>query len=317
MGKKLALGKGIASLLQDTPNQILRSNLSDLDSVKADPSLMSETNIGTDSSSNVFDSASMEIEKIKTNPEQPRKIFDEIKLEELADSIKENGILQPLIVTKNGEDIELVAGERRLRAARLAGLNKVPVVFKRTTEKERMVFAILENVQRDDLNCVEEALAYYRLISELKLTQEEVAKKLGKSRAAISNLLRLLKLPREVIDMLQKDEISLGHGKVLLSLDSEESIINYAKRSIQDQLSVRDLERIIKAKDQFSKKSERNPELLSFLNERIKNLEGSLESKIGARVKLKLKGSDKKGKIEIPYKSIDEFNSIYDALMKS
>jgi ParB family chromosome partitioning protein len=312
MGKKLALGKGIASLLQDTPNQILRSNLSDFDKVSDNTKVNNlKSEDGFSLESNV-----LAISKIKTNTEQPRKIFDEIKLEELADSIRENGILQPLIITKNGNELELVAGERRLRAAKIAGLTEVPVIFKRTTEKEKMVYAILENVQRDDLNCVEEALAYYRLISELKLTQEEVVKKLGKSRASISNLLRLLKLPRSVIDMLQKDEISLGHGKVLLSLDSEVYIIDLAKRVIQEDLSVRDLERIIKAREQFKGKPGTKLDENSIVVEKLKKLESSLEGKIGSKIRLKHKGRENKGRIEISYRNINEFNSLYDFLMK-
>jgi ParB family transcriptional regulator, chromosome partitioning protein len=316
MGKKLALGKGIASLLQETPNQILRSNLSDFDSsiTQADKQVNDSGEINNNYSTG---NALLSVDKINTNPDQPRKIFDEIKLEELADSIKENGILQPLIVTKNEDKLELVAGERRLRAAKIAGLKEVPVIYKRTTEKEKMVYAILENVQRDDLNCVEEALAYYRLISELKLTQEEVAKKLGKSRASISNLLRILKLPRLVIDMMQKDEISLGHGKVLLSVDSEDLILTYAKRSVEDQLSVRELERIIKAREQFKPNEKVNDTNSSVLNEKLRQLETNLESKLGARIRLNYKGSSKKGKIEIPYKSLDEFNALYDFLMHS
>tara|TARA_B100000925_G_scaffold291950_1_gene282788 strand:- start:15659 stop:16597 length:939 start_codon:yes stop_codon:yes gene_type:complete len=312
MGKKLALGKGIASLLQETPNQILRSNLSDQDA-----KVINTSGEKTASDSGFSgEGALLSVDKIKTNPDQPRKIFDEIKLEELADSIKENGILQPLIITKNGNVLELVAGERRLRAAKIAGLTEVPVVYKRTTEKEKMVYAILENVQRDDLNCVEEALAYYRLISDLKLTQEEVAKKLGKSRAAVSNLLRILKLPRTVIEMLQKDEITFGHGKVLLSLDSEDVIVQYAKRSIQEQLSVRELERILKAREQFKPKHKESDPHENLFNKKLRTLETKLESKLGAKVKLKFKGSASKGKVEIPYKSVEEFNALYDHLMQ-
>ena len=169
MAKKMALGKGIASLLQETPNQILRSTLASENEAKESSKNESKELSGG--------SLSVKIETIKTNPEQPRKIFNEEALLELSSSIKENGIIQPLIVTKSNDEIELVAGERRLRAAKMAGLEMVPVVFQRTTRKEKMVFAIIENVQREDLNCVEEALAYYQLMSEFKLTQEEVAKK--------------------------------------------------------------------------------------------------------------------------------------------
>ena len=243
MVKKIALGKGIASLLQETPNQILRSSLAEKDSKNDETEPEKESTQQTESSSGYL---SVSISDIITNPEQPRKIFDEAKIEELSNSIKENGIIQPLVVMKGEAGYTLIAGERRLRAAKKIGLGEVPVVFKKVTKKEQMVLAIIENVQRDDLNCVEEALAYYQLISELNLTQEEVAKKIGKSRAAISNLLRLLKLPRPVIEMLQKDLISLGHGKVLLGLDDESQIQSLADKVHQEGLSVRELEKRVK-----------------------------------------------------------------------
>ena len=180
----------------------------------------------------------VDVNSIKTNPNQPRKIFKEKDLEELAESIKENGIIQPLIVAEleNGH-YELVAGERRLRAAKKIGLEQVPVVVKKATEREKMIMSIIENVQRSDLNCVEEALAYYQLMNEYKLTQEDVAKKLGKERSTVANFLRVLNLPRPVIDLLQKEILSFGHAKILASVkerDPRPKLFSRKKRGINN-----------------------------------------------------------------------------------
>ena len=206
MAKKLALGKGIASLLQEsTPQAVVNQTYNnkfgnqkfEVDEVATEEK---EIEIRYENTPLLIDVGS-----IKTNPNQPRKIFKEKDLEELSESIKENGIIQPLVVAEldNGQ-YELIAGERRLRAAKKAGINQVPVVVKRATEREKMIMSIIENVQRSDLNCVEEALAYYQLMNEYKLTQEDVAKKLGKERSTVANFLRILNLPRPVIDLLQK-----------------------------------------------------------------------------------------------------------------
>ena len=162
------------------------------------------------------------VTEIKPNPNQPRRIFKSSDLQELTASVKENGILQPLIVTKaQDKGFVLIAGERRLRAAKNAGIEKVPAVIRKVTDRESLIFAILENVQRSDLNCIEEALAYYQLMDDFKLTQEEAAKKLGKERSTVANFLRLLKLPKQVLELLQKEFLTFGHGKVLAGVDKE------------------------------------------------------------------------------------------------
>jgi ParB family chromosome partitioning protein len=229
MAKKLALGKGIASLLQEsTPQTVVNQTYNnkfghqkfeqhidhDLEQHQHDDQereVIREVEIRYENTPLLVD-----VSAIKTNPNQPRKIFKEKDLEELAESIKENGIIQPLVVAEleNGQ-FELIAGERRLRAAKKAGLEQVPVVVKRATDREKMIMSIIENVQRADLNCVEEALAYYQLMNEYKLTQEDVAKKLGKERSTVANFLRILNLPRPVIDLLQKEMLSFGHAKIL------------------------------------------------------------------------------------------------------
>ena len=217
MAKKIALGKGIASLLQDaSPQSAMNQNYNSQYAHQEVPSVPAEKEIEIRYENTPL---LVDVNSIKTNPNQPRKIFKEKDLEELAESIKENGIIQPLIVAEleNGH-YELVAGERRLRAAKKIGLEQVPVVVKKATEREKMIMSIIENVQRSDLNCVEEALAYYQLMNEYKLTQEDVAKKLGKERSTVANFLRVLNLPRPVIDLLQKEILSFGHAKILASV---------------------------------------------------------------------------------------------------
>jgi len=227
MAKKIALGKGIASLLQESAPQTVVERAYNAHFAPQEK----EIEVRIENTPLLVD-----IGAIKTNPNQPRKIFKEKDLEELSESIKENGIIQPLIVAElEGGEFELVAGERRLRAAKKAGLERVPVVIKRATEREKMIMSIIENVQRSDLNCVEEALAYFQLMNEYKLTQEEVAKKLGKERSTIANFLRVLSLPRPVIDLLQKEFLSLGHAKVLAVVKEAEEAIRLANETVKNQ----------------------------------------------------------------------------------
>src|SRR5690554_3495072 len=203
--KTAALGRGMGALLGGNS----------LNEGPANP-------IGT--STPVGSPAMLNVSQIVPNKDQPRKIFKDKEIAELAASIKENGIIQPLTVHEEGGKVILIAGERRLRAAKLAGLEQVPVVFKKATKKDVIAMAIIENVQRSDLNCVEEALAYYQLMNEFELTQEEVAKKIGKERSTIANFLRILKLPREVIQYLQREELIFGHAKVLAALKDDEKL---------------------------------------------------------------------------------------------
>lgn len=252
----------------------------------------------------------VELSQIKANKEQPRKIFKDKEIMELASSIKENGIIQPLIVSMNEDGgFNLIAGERRLRASKLAGLEKVPVVVKKVTKKETLVMAIIENVQRSDLNCVEEALAYYQLMNDFNLTQEEVAKKIGKERSTIANFLRILKLPREVLQYLQKDELSFGHAKVLAAVKDDDKIKRFALEAMQNALSVRELEKLIKTK-KTSKPKLNNP----FFDEKIDNLKSKLEKKTGFHFDLKSK-SNGAGLVSIKFNNEAEFNDIYEYLM--
>ena len=310
MAKKIALGKGIASLLHDaTPAHVVNqtyNNQYGQNSGEAE-SAPREVEVRIENTPLM-----VHVDSIKTNPNQPRKIFKEKDLDELGESIKENGIIQPLIVAEleNGE-YELVAGERRLRASKKIGLEHVPVVVKRATDREKMIMSIIENVQRSDLNCVEEALAYYQLMNEYKLTQEDVAKKLGKERSSVANYLRVLNLPRPVIDMLQKEILSFGHAKILAAVKEREEATRLANESVAKSWSVRELEQAIKAKKPLKEKeSRKNP----FFDEKLDQFRKTLEQKTGYHFALS-SGKNGSGQISLKFSNEAEFNDIYEFLL--
>lgn len=254
----------------------------------------------------------VDVEKIIANKAQPRKIFKEKDLLELSESIKENGVIQPLIVLEKDGMFEIVAGERRFRASKLAGLTKLPVIIKRATKRDAMVMSIIENVQRSDLNCVEEALAYFQLMNEFELTQEEVAKKIGKERSTIANFLRILKLPKDVIVSLQKDLLSFGHAKVLCAISDEETVKRLANEVIARNLSVRELEEAAKKSKKPTKKAGMENK---FIAEQYTQLRNKLEQKTGYHFALKSKKNGA-GEITIKFSNEAEFNDIFSYLMK-
>ena len=217
------LGKGLSEIFGDDIDNFLNE-------------------IDSGSSSATAGTAKIKIEDIRPNPYQPRKEFDQTGLQELADSIKENGVFQPILVRKSISGYELVAGERRLRASKLAGLTEIPVIIKEFDDKEMMEISLLENIQRKDLTPIEEASAYEQLIKKLNYTQEQLAKRIGKSRANVTNLLRLLTLPQEVQNLVNDNKLSYGQARTLLALDSEDKIIDLANRCVKEGLSVRELE---------------------------------------------------------------------------
>ncbi|MEK7167301.1 MAG: ParB/RepB/Spo0J family partition protein [Patescibacteria group bacterium] len=239
------------------------------------------------------------IEKIKNNPEQPRQIFDPEAMEELVNSILEHGILQPLIVTKNEEYgfYQLIAGERRLRAAKIAGLKTVPVIIKKAEASKKLQLALVENIQRQNLNPIEEARAYQRLIDEFNLTQEQVAKKVGKNRATIANILRILGLPEKIQQALISNQISFGHAKIILGLNNPKEQLKLFEKIICNGLNVRDAENI-------KKRNLKNKILDPNLEEKKENLREFLGTKI--EILPKQKG----GQIIIEYYSNEELNEI-------
>jgi len=310
MAKKLALGKGIASLLQEsTPQAVVAQTYNQQFNNTAQPEVEMEKEIEVRVENTPL---LVDVSAIKTNPNQPRKIFKEKDLEELSESIKENGIIQPLIVAEldNGH-FELVAGERRLRAAKKAGLEQVPVVVKRATDREKMIMSIIENVQRSDLNCVEEALAYYQLMNEYKLTQEDVAKKLGKERSTVANFLRILNLPRPVIDLLQKEMLTFGHAKILAAVKEREDAIRLANEAVANTWSVRELENAIKAKKPLKEKA---PKSNPFFDEKLDQFRKTLEQKTGYHFGI-TSGKNGSGSIVLKFSNEAEFNDIYEFLL--
>ncbi|MEK9130047.1 MAG: ParB/RepB/Spo0J family partition protein [Patescibacteria group bacterium] len=248
---------------------------------------------------NIFE---ISIEKIKINSEQPRQNFDPEAIEELANSILEHGILQPLIITNSKEQgfYELIAGERRLRAAKIIGLKIVPVRIREAGELEKAQLALVENIQRQDLNPVEEAQAYQKLINKFNLTQEEVSKKIGKNRATIANILRVLTLPEEIQNALILNKISLGHAKIILGLNNLKEQMKLFKKIIQDELSVRVTENIRKTNKQIKKSIIKDPNLEA----KEENLREVLETKV------EILPQKRGGRIIIEYYSEEELNEI-------
>jgi len=253
----------------------------------------------------------VKISKIEPNREQPRRHFEEDALLELADSIKQFGVLQPLLVQKKGDFFEIIAGERRWRAAKLAGIKEVPVIIKDYTKQEIVEIALIENIQRENLNPIEEAMAYKRLLTEFNLKQDEVADRVSKSRTAVTNSMRLLKLDDKIQQMIVDDMISTGHARALLAIENKEEQYNLATRIFDEKLSVREVEAIIRQmKNPKVPKAKAIPEN-SFI---YKDLEEKMISVIGTKVSVNQKGNGK-GKIEIEYYSDAELERIFDLLM--
>ena len=249
------------------------------------------------------------INEIIPNRDQPRKTFDEAALEELAQSIKQHGVLQPLLVRPiPSGGYQLVAGERRWRACRIAGLNKVPVVIKELTDTETMEIAIIENLQREDLNPIEEAEGLQALIDKCGYTQEEVAVSVGKSRPAIANSLRLLRLPQEVRDMTKNGDISAGHARALLAFDNEAMMLEAAKNIVSNKMTVRDVERLAKIKETDEPRRRRTRRRDSFYDE----VERSLSETLGRKVKVYTgRGS---GTLEIEFYSQEDLKELANKL---
>lgn len=254
----------------------------------------------------------IKITKIEPNREQPRKNFEEDALLELSDSIKQFGIIQPLVVQERDGYYEIIAGERRWRAAKLAGLKEVPVVIKKYTEQEVLEISLIENIQRENLNPIEEALAYKKLIQQFNLKQDEIAERVSKSRTAVTNSLRLLKLDDRVQQMVIDDKISTGHARTLIVIEDNDLQYHLANRIFDEKLSVRETEKLIKKIT--SEKVENTTIKENNNNDFIfKNIEDKITSIVGTKVKINQK-SNNKGKIEIEFYSNDELERIFDLL---
>ncbi|MDO5432812.1 ParB/RepB/Spo0J family partition protein [Eubacterium sp.] len=287
MAKSRGLGKGLKALIPDE-------------------SFMSIDNSDADNAGKLV--FFLQINKIRPNADQPRKKFNREKLEELAASIKEHGILQPLVVRPENNGYTIIAGERRWRAATMAGLKEVPVIVKDLPAKDVMELALIENVQREDLNAIEEAEAYGALMEHFNLTQGEIGIRIGKSRAAITNTMRLLNLPDKVRQEVLDDHISSGHARALLSLEDQKQMEALCEEIIDKKLSVRETERKVKLLKNPPKEEKAKPEK----NPYITAVEDGLKQKFATKVKIS--GKKDKGKIELEYYSTEDLNRILDLL---
>jgi ParB family chromosome partitioning protein len=289
------LGRGLSALFSDTDAEYENSSHKQPDTVSAE---------GT---------AFIPLNKIYPNPSQPRKTFDSEALNELARSIKQHGVLQPIILARKPDGYMIVAGERRFKAAQIAGIESIPAVVKKYTEEQISEIALIENLQREDLNPVEAALALRQLMENHTLTQDDIAHKIGKSRSAIANLLRLLALPDEILDMVRRNEISEGHARCLIGLDPEEAL-KLARSAAHSGLSVRETERAAKFGRGRIKSSS-----LGYLTQikpdrELKQLVEDMQRVFGTKVSAV--GSENKGRIYIDYFSSDDINRIFDVIEK-
>ncbi len=281
--EKKALGRGLDALLPAATRPVVESDQGDVQELRLD--------------------------SVVPNRYQPRKQFSETELVELAQSLKLNGLLQPILVRRKGDGIfELIAGERRLRAAKLAGFEKIPALIRNCTDQESMVLALVENLQRDDLNPIETARAYHRMVNEFGLTQEAVAQQVGRDRSSIANMLRLTTLPAEIQELVELDQLSMGHAKVILGLVTPDAQIQLARRLIKDQLSVREAEKLVQRQLQArrsGKRSVRQP-VRSDLEER-------LQKRLGTRVTVER--GRRGGKIIIHYFSPEELDGVTEKIL--
>ena len=284
--RRPALGRGMAALLSNAPEPVR----------PAVPTAVPGRSL-----------LSLPIEAIERCAEQPRKRFEESRLEELASSIREKGILEPILVRRDGSKYRIVAGERRWRAAQRAGLKEIPAVVREASDREAFELALVENLQRADLNAIEEAEAYEVLLRDHGLTQEEISKRVGKERSTVANALRLLKLPEEVRDAVRDGQLDMGHARALLGLDDAEAIRKAAQRAIKERLSVRATEALVR--DQGKKGEKKGTEGALTDSPAIRDLTQRLQRRLGAKCRV-VQRSAQAGKLEIEYTSLDELDGI-------
>lgn len=287
--KKRALGRGLEELFNN-------ENL-DLQSME----------------NKIYESATNEeiveipLEELRPNPYQPRKVFDEEALQDLADSIKEHGVFQPIIIKKSIKGYEIIAGERRYRASKIAGLTKIPAIIRNFTDEQMMEIALLENLQRENLNAIEEAIAYKKMIQNLGITQEELAKKVGKSRSHVTNIIGLLRLPQEVQQLVADSKITMGHARALSKLESEEEMKALANKIIDEHLPVRQTEEDLSS-DKIEKKVKISRVNNNLNTREFKYVEDLLRDKLDTKVRIKEK------KIEISFTNVADLNRILEVL---
>jgi len=295
MAPKKGLGKGLDALI---PSAVVE------DKVKEKPvsDKKSKDNDGPETMVNIT--------MAEPNREQPRKNFDEDALQELADSIKQFGLLQPILVQDRKDHYEIIAGERRWRASRIAGLKEVPVIIRNYTEQEIVEIALIENIQREDLNPIEEAQAYKRLLTEFNLKQDEVAERVSKSRAAVTNSIRLLKLSDEVQQMVIDEMITTGHARALLAIEDAEEQYNVAQKIFDEKLSVRDVEKLVKNLNKPAKTKKPDDETMKLI---YQDIEEKLKRRLSTKVTVTPKGEGA-GKIEIEFYNNDDLDRLIDLM---
>lgn len=309
MAKRTGLGKGLGAIFGD---EVMESAAEEQEAKHQAKSKKAQEPEKKEEDSDIGKELMVKVTSIEPNREQPRKDFNEEAMGELAESMKVYGVLQPLLVQKKGDYYEIIAGERRWRAAKLAGLKEVPVVIREYTKQQTMEIALIENVQREDLNAIEEAKAYQRLIQEFELKQEEIAARVGKSRVTITNSMRLLKLDERVQEMLIQNQITGGHARALLTVEDGELQYKLAGKIIAENLSVREIEKIVKSLSKKKNPKEKNVEdesqALIF-----RDLEERMKSAMGTKVSINRKDKNK-GRVEIEYYSESELERIVELI---
>lgn len=294
--KKKELGRGIKALLSN-----IETNNSELNKT------LKDTKAGSTSL--------VKLSNIEPNPDQPRRDFDKVELEELANSIKIHGIIQPLTVRKlGGNTLQIISGERRYRAAKLAGLKKVPVYIREADDVALLEMALIENIQRSDLNALEISISYQRLIDECEITHEDLAERVGKKRSTVSNYVRLLKLPPDVQKAIKEEKISMGHARVLAGLDSTSAQISLLNKITAQDLSVRAAEAMAKSSN-TSKSSSSKPSTTAGLSSDVLKIKDRISAKLGQKIKIE-RNAKGKGKFVIPFNSDDDFNNIIDLILQ-
>ena len=303
--RKSGLGKGLDSLISDKVSHKPSSTPEKMEKATASAKEEAEKT-----------EVLLKISQVEPNRNQPRKKFDEDALLELAESIKTYGILQPLLVQKRDNYYEIIAGERRWRAAKIAGLKEVPVIIRNYSEKEIMEISLIENIQRENLNPIEEAQAYKRLLEEFHLKQDEVAERVSKSRAAVTNSMRLLKLGEEVQQMLIDDMISTGHARALLAIENQEEQYTIAQKIFDEKLSVRDVEKLVKNLNKPAKNPKKTTPADKTMEAIYLDMEEKLKNRLSTKVTVTSKGNGA-GKIEIEFYNHEDLDRLMDLMGKN
>lgn len=302
MSKKKALGRGLNALLSDSNTE---------DRLEIDPPVVKP--VAAQAQTTSGSTLEIPLTQIEVNPFQPRTHFDQQALQELADSIRVHGIIQPITVRRLAQDqYQLISGERRFQASKLAGLKSVPAYIRSADDQQMLEMALIENIQRENLNAIEVALSYQRLITECNLNQEALGDRVGKNRATVTNYLRLLKLPPDIQIAVRDNRISMGHARAIINVENLDQQLYIFKKTLEDDLSVRKVEELVRELASARKTEKGTSTTASPANREINQLQSKLSSHFGTRIVIKSDG--KKGEIKIPFLSVEDLNRILDIL---